>query len=111
MQYIWPAVAARAELAWLNGEPPGDDVREAYELMLRAGHGGAIGELGQWLDEADVKSDLHLAAAPYRLELRESARAWMEVGCPYEAALALSKCHELPRACAPPPSPRLRPRL
>ena len=94
LQYIWPAVAGRAELAWLNGDSPGEDVREAYELALRMGHGWAIGELGQWLDVADMKGDLHLAATPYRLEPDGAARAWLEAGCPFEAAMAMSKSRE-----------------
>ena len=53
---------------------------------MRLGHGWAIGELGQWLE-----SPAHEAAAsPYQMDPVRAARAWEELGCPYEAAIALA---------------------
>jgi DNA-binding CsgD family transcriptional regulator len=87
--YLWPVTAARAELAWLDGEPPDESVRTVYELAVRLGHQWAIGELGQWL-EPDRAA--HPAAAePYRLDPVAAAGAWDRLGCPYEAALALAR--------------------
>ncbi len=88
LQRLWPVAAARAELAWLSGRPRaeiGDLVRPVYELAQRRAHPWAIGELGQWL-----AGDVPGAAAPYLLPPAAAARAWDELGCPYEAAAALA---------------------
>jgi DNA-binding CsgD family transcriptional regulator len=98
LQRLWPAAAGRAELAWLSGRPAAEVaalVRPVYSLALRLGHSWAIGELGQWLDRGDAghPDDTGVpeaAAAPYRLPSDEAARAWDELGCPYEAAAALA---------------------
>ena len=98
LQRLWPAAAGRAELAWLSGRPGtevADLVRPVYSLALRLGHSWAIGELGQWLDRGDASHPddtgvPEAAAAPYRLPSDEAARAWDELGCPYEAAAALA---------------------
>jgi DNA-binding CsgD family transcriptional regulator len=63
--------------------------------ITRLGHSWAIGELGQWLDRReaahpDGSGVPAAAAAPYQLPLEEAARAWDELGCPYEAAAALA---------------------
>jgi DNA-binding CsgD family transcriptional regulator len=101
LQRIWPVAAARAELAWLSGRPGteiADLVRPAYALAVRLRHPWALGELGQWLgDQAGRPAadgtgsdDVPEAAGPYRLAPAEAARAWDELGCPYEAASALA---------------------
>ncbi len=87
LQRLWPVAAGRAELAWLAGRPAGHLVRETYELAVRLAHPWAIGELGAFLDAAPAPE----AAAPYRLEPVAAARAWEELGCPYEAATALAR--------------------
>ena len=94
LQYIWPAEAARAELAWLNGEPPDTALYDAYRFAVRLDHCWAIGELGQWLDPVERGEQYAAAAEPYRLTPVASAKAWDELGCPYEAALALSSSPE-----------------
>jgi DNA-binding CsgD family transcriptional regulator len=98
LQRLWPAAAGRAELAWLSGRPAAEVatlVRPVYSLALRLGHSWAIGELGQWLDPGDAghpdgSGVPKAAAAPYRLPPDEAARAWDELGCPYEAAAAFA---------------------
>jgi DNA-binding CsgD family transcriptional regulator len=91
LQRLWPVAAGRAELAWLAGRPVADLVRDTYDLALRLGHSWAIGELGQWLDQEPAPDVAPGAAAPYRMEPAAAARAWDEIGCPYEAAMALSR--------------------
>ncbi len=90
LQRLWPVAAGRAELAWLAGRPTAALVRETYDLAVRLNHGWAVGELAQWHDPAVVAEQRKLAAEPYRLEPVEAAAAWDELGCPYEAALALA---------------------
>ncbi|NEC92393.1 AAA family ATPase [Streptomyces sp. SID12501] len=90
LQRLWPVAAGRAELACLSGQQPDSGLSESYETAVRLGIGWAIGELGQWLQpEPGV---VHLAAAPpYRMNPVEAARAWDELGCPYESAMALAQ--------------------
>jgi DNA-binding CsgD family transcriptional regulator/tetratricopeptide (TPR) repeat protein len=54
-----------------------------------------LGELAYWLSRADAPVAAPAdAAEPYRLQLAgcwaEAATAWQQIGCPYEAALALA---------------------
>jgi DNA-binding CsgD family transcriptional regulator len=93
-----PVVAARAEIAWLEGDR--DGVAEVTEtvlpLALERGWGVLVGELNVWRRRAALPYvAMPGAAEPYALELAgEWARAtesWREVGCPYEAALALAE--------------------
>jgi len=91
LQRLWPAAAGRAELAWLSARPAPEVaalVRPVYALAVRLDHPWAIGELGQWLGDSDGIAAG--AAAPYRLPPTEAARAWDDLGCPYEAASALA---------------------
>jgi DNA-binding CsgD family transcriptional regulator len=97
LQRMWPVAAGLAELGWLTGQEPSNSilVRNTYDLAVRLGHGWAIGELGQWL-AADGLADASLPA-PYRLATaspNDAAREWDAIGCPYEAALALSRSED-----------------
>jgi DNA-binding CsgD family transcriptional regulator len=95
LQYLWPAAAARAEAAWLSGQPDRipDLLGDVYQLALTRDQQWATGELGYWLWKAgalDTAPDG--AAEPYALQInrqwRKATAAWEDVGCPYEAALA-----------------------
>ncbi len=97
LQRIWPVAAGRAEAAWLAGRTHAvpSVVEEAYDLAVRLGHEWAIGELGFWLWRVGaIVEPTASAAEPYRLQMRGDAlaahRAWRDLGCPYEAALALA---------------------
>jgi ATP/maltotriose-dependent transcriptional regulator MalT len=97
LQHMAPVSAARAEVAWLEGRPDMIDAetRAAFDRAVEVGDPWTIGELGYWrwrvglIDAAPVG-----AAEPYALmmtgECERAASRWTEIGCPYEAALALA---------------------
>jgi class 3 adenylate cyclase/tetratricopeptide (TPR) repeat protein len=94
---IAPVAAARAEAAWLAGDQEGVGAAtdDAFELALRRGSAWPIGELAYWRWRAGLDVEVTKAAAePYAAEIAgDWARAselWTEIGCPYEAALALT---------------------
>lgn len=98
---LGPVAAARAEVAWLEDDR--DAVAAATEaalpLALERKAGLLIGELAEWRRRAGLGGAAPAGAAgPYALELAgEWARAaelWTEIGCPYEAALALLDAEE-----------------
>jgi DNA-binding CsgD family transcriptional regulator/tetratricopeptide (TPR) repeat protein len=94
-QAIIPVRLARAEARWLQGEPR----RAAAEAERADDVGGGMdewdrGEIGAWLrrlgSPRPARGEL---ARPYQLvvagEWEEASRLWTDLGCPYEAALAL----------------------
>ena len=94
---IGRVAAAQAEAAWLEGRPA--DVAAAtdvtFELAQRREVPWFIGELAYWRWRAGIKEDVPRGAPELcRLELagdwRRAAAMWAELGCPYEAALALA---------------------
>jgi DNA-binding CsgD family transcriptional regulator len=98
LQVEAPVAAARAEAAWLEGNPDGVS-RATDSALALARHRRSrwvISELASWRRRAgiiDVLSDDE-TTGPYRLELEgewtAAAAQWQELGCPYEAALALA---------------------
>ncbi|HEY2604304.1 MAG TPA: AAA family ATPase [Thermoleophilaceae bacterium] len=99
LQQIAPAVAARAEAAWLEGRPEAAAAvtERTLALALRVGSRWDIGEFACSCRRLGIGGELPQPCAttgPYALELGgESARAaeaWMELGCPYEAAVTLA---------------------
>lgn len=97
LQRLWPVAAGRAEAAWLAGRPEAVDelVAETFRLAVELGHPWAISELGYWLwMTGSLGTPPHGATGPYTLEMagdpHGAARAWQELGCPYEAATALA---------------------
>jgi class 3 adenylate cyclase/tetratricopeptide (TPR) repeat protein len=94
---IAPVAAARAEAAWLAGDREGVDraTEGAFQLALRRGAAWPIGELAYWRWRAGLDSEVpHGAAEPYAVQMsgdwERAATLWTEIGCPYEAALALA---------------------
>jgi DNA-binding CsgD family transcriptional regulator/tetratricopeptide (TPR) repeat protein len=89
--------AATAEVDWLGGRTSGigPATEAAYELALEQSSPWALGELIIWRHRAgcEIPPDLRLPE-PIALELegdhRAASAAWAALGCPYEAALALS---------------------
>jgi DNA-binding CsgD family transcriptional regulator len=103
-------VAAEPVVGWMIGATPALAEAAAYAgdtealraivapALARAesqGEPWLIGELAYWLSRADTPAGIPARAAePYRLQLagraREAADHWRDIGCPYEAALALA---------------------
>jgi DNA-binding CsgD family transcriptional regulator len=90
--------AAWAEALWLEGRH--DEVEAAtataFELSLERKVPWVTGELACWRWRAGLEDQLPegAAAEPYTLSLAgewtRAATRWREIGCPYEAALALA---------------------
>jgi DNA-binding CsgD family transcriptional regulator len=90
-----PVAAARAEAAWLAGRP--DEIiaatAAALELAVSRHAWREVGELARWRWRAGVRDPAPDASGPDVATLagdwEQAARLWAELGCPYEAALAL----------------------
>ena len=96
LQRLAPVRAARAEAAWLAGDPDraGAEAASIIELALAKSHAWHVGELAWWLRKAGrAGPDTSVAAEPWRLQhagsWRAAAEAWRALDCPYEAARAL----------------------
>jgi DNA-binding CsgD family transcriptional regulator/tetratricopeptide (TPR) repeat protein len=96
LQQIAPVVAAKAEAAWLEGGAEGveDATASTIDLALRRGAIWEAGELAVWRRRCGVAEDVAEVAEPYAAELagrhERAAELWTELGCGYEAALALA---------------------
>jgi DNA-binding CsgD family transcriptional regulator/tetratricopeptide (TPR) repeat protein len=103
LQWLAPVAAARAEALLLAGRPDGVGA-ETAEAFARAVRGRApwwAGELACWRRRAGIDEDAPpIAAEPWALGLagepERAAARWSEIGCPYEAALALADSDEEP---------------
>jgi DNA-binding CsgD family transcriptional regulator len=98
LQQIAPAAAARAEAAWLEGRHR-EAAEAPLELALRSRAPWEIGELACWRWRAGIEEEIPPGAAePYALQISgdwaRAAKLWAEIGCPYEAALALADADE-----------------
>jgi DNA-binding CsgD family transcriptional regulator/tetratricopeptide (TPR) repeat protein len=98
---LGPVAAARAEAAWLEGDRDGVGraTEGALRLALERKSPWLIGELAAWRRRAGLDGKIPEGTAePYAFQLGgEWARAaalWRELGCPYEAALALADADE-----------------
>lgn len=97
VQYLGQAAVARAEAAWLRGRPEivAQEIQQALVLAVQAGEPWPVAELLCWMRRLGLDADAPLTgdAGPFSLELAgrfvEASAAWDELGCPYDAALAL----------------------
>ena len=101
LQAIEPVAVARAEAAWLGGQPGlvAEVSDAALELAVRRRARWVIGELGCWRWRTGIKDGpLAAAAEPYALEIAgswaQAADAWERIRCPYERALALASADD-----------------
>lgn len=101
LQGIGVVAAARAEAAWLQGDRAAvaTATDDALELALRQRSSWLVGELSCWRRRAGIKEPVLLSAAdPWTAELEgdclRAARLWRELGCPYDAALALAHAED-----------------
>jgi DNA-binding CsgD family transcriptional regulator len=89
---------ARAEAAWLADERQElvRVVRSVYDRARQKSDPRITGQLATWLLRASALDGvpLNLCDGPYSLEIgghwREAARAWRQLGCPYEEATLLA---------------------
>jgi DNA-binding CsgD family transcriptional regulator/tetratricopeptide (TPR) repeat protein len=96
LQRLAPVRAARAEAAWLAGDPERarQEARAGLDLALAHRHPWLAGELLAWLARAGerVKAPDWIAR-PFALQIAgawaDAAVEWQRLGCPYEAALAV----------------------
>ena len=98
---LGPVAAAKAEAAWLDGDRDAvDDATEgALGLAVERKAPWLAGELAVWRRRAGLDGEIPLeTAGPYALELAGDGRAasalWLQLGCRYEAALALSQADD-----------------
>lgn len=101
LQRTEPASAARAEALWLEGRH--GEIAQATEAVLaeslRVEDAWTAGKLACWRRRAGLAEEGPVeAAAPWAAELardwRLASARWLELGCPYEAALALGGADE-----------------
>jgi DNA-binding NarL/FixJ family response regulator/tetratricopeptide (TPR) repeat protein len=97
LQRTGPVAVARAEVAWLQGRPAmiAGATDAAFELALGRDSGWLLGQLALWRWRAGLLQEPPPSAAePYAAQMRgdwaRAAELWTEIGCPYEAALALA---------------------
>jgi DNA-binding CsgD family transcriptional regulator/tetratricopeptide (TPR) repeat protein len=95
---LGPVAAAKAEAAWLEGDQAAVDkaTQNPLELAVERKASWLIGELAVWRRRAGLDWTIPSTAEvakPYALELagdpRAAAELWLELGCPYEAAIAV----------------------
>lgn len=102
LQRLWPAAAALAELAWLQGTDDAElasNLLETLRLATSLEVAWAVGELALWAWKHGLVDDAPGSAAePFRLHIMgnpsAAATMWAEIGCPYEQAMALSDTEE-----------------
>jgi ATP/maltotriose-dependent transcriptional regulator MalT len=93
-QWLVPVAAARAELAWLEGDAPRAraEVADALELAVRLDRAWYIGELAVWMWRGGGQPPATRMARPFALQLvgdwRAAADELERIGCRYDAALA-----------------------
>jgi DNA-binding CsgD family transcriptional regulator/tetratricopeptide (TPR) repeat protein len=97
LQHLAPIAVARAEAAWLAGDEAAvaAETDAVLELAVRREASWVIGELAYWRWQAGIREEIPVGSAePYALQMRgdwkRAAALWSEIGCPYEAALALA---------------------
>jgi len=96
LQFTRPLRVARAEVAWLVGrnDAVSGETEVAFRGALEHRAGWLVGELAVWRRRAGIDDQVDLEVAPqYAAELAGdsllAAQMWMDLGCPYDAALAL----------------------
>ena len=95
---IAPVAVARAEAAWLQGEfsAVSEATDAALDLAVQMQSERILGELRLWRRRAGLQEAVEpFVEEPYALELagewERASALWAELGCPYEAALALAE--------------------
>jgi DNA-binding CsgD family transcriptional regulator len=94
---IGPLALARCEAAWLEGRDADalDETERAWALAMETGDPWLRGDLADWRRRLGALDDFPAALPePYALaregRFGDAADAWLALGCPYEAALAMA---------------------
>jgi DNA-binding CsgD family transcriptional regulator len=97
LQMMVAIAAARAEVAWLEGDMTRvvDETQDVVDRALRLHADYALPDVAYWRRQAGVRESLPVGrGSPRRLQLDDkadaAAREWSALGYPYEAALALA---------------------
>jgi class 3 adenylate cyclase/DNA-binding CsgD family transcriptional regulator/tetratricopeptide (TPR) repeat protein len=95
---IGPVAVARSEVAWLDGrhDEIGPVSEATLELATHRQSRWRIGELVSWRMRAGIADDAaSQSTGPFAAQVAGdwlgAAKQWRDMGCPYEAALALSE--------------------
>ena len=101
-QRLVPTAVARAEAAWLAGQPERieAEIDRAWALSVAHPHPWDLGALSWWLAVAGVRRPVPAPLArPFALLLEgnwaDAAEEWQSLGCPLWHALALAATPEL----------------
>jgi DNA-binding CsgD family transcriptional regulator len=101
LQRLEPAAMARAEAAWLEGrnEATVEATGVTYEIAIKRHSRWIVGEMASWRRRAGLDEVVPDGIPePYALQLSgeslAAASAWADLGCPYEAAMALAESGE-----------------
>jgi hypothetical protein len=102
LQWIAPVALARAEAAWLDGlgaDTVRAETQDALDLAVTRRAPWVIGELLLWRRLASIDENPPAPVAePFALQLNGdwagAAARWTQIGCRYEAALALGEPDE-----------------
>jgi DNA-binding CsgD family transcriptional regulator len=112
LQRLGPVAVARADAAWLEGDPAAaravvEDALDLAERMAGQNWPWPTGELAFWLwrlggpDRLPTSGLPDGAAEPLALQMAgawdAAAGRWRVLGCPYEAAAALADSDQEPR--------------
>ncbi len=97
LMYLGPVAAARAEAALLEGraDAVAAETDAAFSRAIDLDERASVGELAVWRRRAGIEDEV-LGELPdrYASELAgnhgQAAELWTELGCPYDAALALA---------------------
>jgi DNA-binding CsgD family transcriptional regulator/tetratricopeptide (TPR) repeat protein len=100
LQWIGPVAVARAEAAWLEGrrDAVGPALEPALGFPMRRGDPYAVA-IAYWARRAELEVEIPADVDdPYALEVAgdwaAASERWTAIGCPYEAALALSEADD-----------------
>lgn len=101
LQYDVPVSAARAEAAWLEGrsEVMHDETDHAYSKAIALDAWWHLGEILCWRRRAGIVDAVHpMLPERYAAELRgdfaRAASLWSDLGCEYEAAMAMAASND-----------------
>jgi hypothetical protein len=103
LQRLGIVSAARAEAAWLQGEPAREAalLSRTLDMALATESSWSIGQVAFWLWRAGgLDSPPDGACEPFALQMAgrwvEAADRWLQLGCPYERATALAEADDEP---------------